>query len=108
MLFNDYPFLLGFLPAAILLYRLADPFPRLRIGTLVLLSFVFYSYRNPPFIALLALSIAINWLAMRAYARTQQPAIVTAAFVTDLAILDVFKYATFLAYNSGLDLAWLI
>ena len=37
MLFNDYPFLLGFLPAAILLYRLADPNPRLRIGALVLL-----------------------------------------------------------------------
>ena len=36
MLFNDYPFLLGFLPAAILLCRLADPHPHLRIWTLVL------------------------------------------------------------------------
>src|SRR5260370_42689239 len=79
MLFNDYPFLLGFLPAAILLYRLADPHPRLRIGALVLLSFVFYSYWNPPFIVLLALSILVNWLAMRAYAMTNQKAIVTAA-----------------------------
>jgi alginate O-acetyltransferase complex protein AlgI len=104
MLFNDYPFLLGFLPAAILLYRLADPHPRLRIGALVLLSFVFYSYWNPPFIALLALSIAINWLAMRAYARTKQKAIVTAAIVMDLAILGVFKYANFFAYNLGLVL----
>ena len=66
MLFNDYPFLLVFLPAAILLYRLADPHPRLRIGVLVLLSFVFYSYWNPPFLALLVLSILINWLAARA------------------------------------------
>ena len=32
MLFNDYPFLLGFLPAAILIYRLADPHPPVRIG----------------------------------------------------------------------------
>jgi alginate O-acetyltransferase complex protein AlgI len=104
MLFNDYPFLLGFLPVAILLYRLADPHPRWRIGTLVLLSFAFYSYWNPPFILLLALSIAINWLAALAYARTKQKAILTAAIVIDLAILGVFKYANFLAYNLGLVL----
>jgi alginate O-acetyltransferase complex protein AlgI len=104
MLFNDYPFLLGFLPAAILLYRLADPHPRWRIGTLVLLSFAFYSYWNPPFILLLALSILVNWLAMRAYAMTKQKAIVTVAIVADLAILGVFKYANFFAFNLGLVL----
>jgi alginate O-acetyltransferase complex protein AlgI len=104
MLFNDYPFLLGFLPAAILLYRLADPHPRLRIGTLVVMSFVFYSYWNPPFILLLALSIVINWLAALAYVRTKRKAIVTAAIVIDLAVLGVFKYANFFAYNLGLVL----
>jgi D-alanyl-lipoteichoic acid acyltransferase DltB (MBOAT superfamily) len=104
MLFNDYPFLLGFLPAAILLYRVADPHPRWRIGTLVLLSFVFYSYWNPPFILLLALSIAINWLAALAYARTKRRTIITAAIVFDLAVLGVFKYANFFAYNLGLVL----
>jgi alginate O-acetyltransferase complex protein AlgI len=104
MLFNDYPFLLGFLPAAILLYRLADPHPRWRIGTLVLLSFAFYSYWNPPFILLLALSILVNWLAMRAYAMTKQKAIVTVAIVADLAVLGVFKYANFFAFNFGLVL----
>jgi alginate O-acetyltransferase complex protein AlgI len=106
MLFNDYPFLLVFLPVAILFYRLADPHPPLRVGALVLLSFVFYSYWNPPFIALLALSIAINWLAMGAYERTQQPMIITAAIVIDLAVLGVFKYANFFAYNLGLVLGW--
>ena len=77
MLFNDYPFLLVFLPAAVLLYRFVDPHPRWRIGVLVLLSLVFYSYWNPPFTALLVLSIVFNWLAALAYARTKQPAIVT-------------------------------
>ena len=71
MLFNDYPFLLGFLPAAILICRLADPHPQLRIWTLVLLSLAFYAYGNPPFILLLVLSILINWLAALAYARTK-------------------------------------
>jgi D-alanyl-lipoteichoic acid acyltransferase DltB (MBOAT superfamily) len=104
MLFNTYPFLLVFLPIAVLLYRLADPYPQLRIGMLVLLSFVFYSYWNPPFIALLVLSILINWLAARAYAGTKRPIIITAAIVFDLAVLGVFKYANFLAYNLGVVL----
>lgn len=102
MLFNDYPFLLVFLPTAILLYRVADPHPQWRIGTMVLLSFAFYGYWNPPFIALLALSILINWLAAAAYARTQQGAIITAAIAANLAVLGVFKYANFVADNIGL------
>jgi len=105
MLFNDYPFLLVFLPAAILIYRFVDPHPRWRIGTLVLLSFVFYGYWNPPFIALLVLSILINWLAAQAYARTRQGAIVTAAIIVDLAVLGVFKYANFVADNFSLILS---
>jgi alginate O-acetyltransferase complex protein AlgI len=104
MLFNDYPFLLGFLPAAILLYRFADPHPGLRIGTLVLMSFAFYSYWNPPFILLLALSIAINWLAALAYTRTKRKTIITAAIILDLAVLGVFKYANFFSDNLGLIL----
>ncbi len=102
MLFNDYPFLLVFLPAAILLYRLADPYPPLRIGMLVLLSLVFYSYWNPPFITLLVLSIVFNWLAALAFARTKRRAILTAAIIANLAALAVFKYANFLTYNFGL------
>src|ERR1700730_6958503 len=101
---NDYPFLLGFLPAAILLYRLADPHPQWRLGTLVVLSFAFYSYWNPPFILLLALSIAINWLAAHAFAWTKRKPVITAAIVVNLAILAVFKYGNFLAYNLGLIL----
>jgi D-alanyl-lipoteichoic acid acyltransferase DltB (MBOAT superfamily) len=104
MLFNDYPFLLIFLPAALLIYRLVDPYPQWRIATLVLLSFAFYSYGNPPLILLLALSILINWLAALAYARTKLPTIVTAAIVFDLLVLATFKYANFFVYNLGLVL----
>src|ERR1700686_3887303 len=104
MLFNDYPFLLVFLPAAILLYRVVDPYPQLRIVTLVLLSFTFYAYGNPPFILLLVLSILINWLAALAYSKTKRKTIITTAIIIDLAVLGVFKYANFLAYNLGLIL----
>jgi len=104
MLFNDYPFLLVFLPAAILIYRLADPHPRLRIWTLVLLSLAFYGYGNPPFVPLLVLSILINWLAALAYVRTKATIVITTAIVANLAVLALFKYANFLAYNVGLVL----
>ena len=99
MLFNDYPFLLVFLPAALLIYRVADPYPSLRIPVLVVLSFVFYSYWNPPFVTLLALSILINWLAARAYLATKQGAIIAGAIAANLAVLAVFKYANFFADN---------
>ena len=101
MLFNSYAFLLIFLPASILLYRLADPFPRLRVAVLVLLSLVFYSYWNPPFILLLAASILINWRAARAYAARRQGVIITGAIVANLAVLGLFKYANFVADNLG-------
>ena len=67
MLFNDYAFLLVFLPASLVIYRFVDPHPRWRIGVLVILSFVFYSYWNLPFVSLLALSITVNWLAVQRY-----------------------------------------
>jgi len=104
MLFNDYPFLLGFLPAAILLCRLVDPHPQLRIWTMVLLSLAFYAFGNPPFILLLVLSILINWFAALAYARTKMSLVITAAIVADLGVLAYFKYTNFLGYNLGLVL----
>src|SRR5882757_618718 len=104
MLFNDYPFLLGFLPVAILLCRLADPYPELRIWTLVLLSLAFYAFGNPPFILLLVLSILVNWFAALAYVRTKRSVIITAAIIADLAVLGFFKYTNFLGYNLGLVL----
>lgn len=102
MLFNDYPFLLVFLPTAMLLYGLADPHPRWRIGVLVGLSLAFYSFWNPPFITLLVLSIGFNWLAAVAFVRTKRPSVITFAIVTDLVVLAVFKYANFFTYNLGL------
>lgn len=105
MLFNDYPFLLVFLPTAMLLYGIADPHPRWRIGVLVLLSFVFYGFWNPPFITLLVLSIGFNWLAAVAFVRTKRPSIITFAIVADLVVLAIFKYANFVTYNLGLIIA---
>ncbi|MGY2938106.1 D-alanyl-lipoteichoic acid acyltransferase DltB (MBOAT superfamily) [Bradyrhizobium sp. GM6.1] len=104
MLFNDYPFLLVFLPAALLIYRLADPYPGLRIGVQVALSLAFYAWGSPSFILLLIGSIAINWLASVAYGRVKWPALLTLVIGLDLAVLALFKYANFVLANLGLVL----
>jgi len=99
MLFNDYAFLLVFLPASLVIYRFADPHPQWRIGVLVILSFVFYSYWNPLFIILLALSITVNWLAARGYLATKRGGFITGSIVANLAVLGFFKYANFVSDN---------
>ena len=101
MLFNDYPFLLVFLPAALLIFRLADPYPQARIPVLVLLSLCFYAYGNPPYVLLLIASITINWCAAFAFGRFKLRAIPLAAIVLNLLILGFFKYTNFVAFNLG-------
>ena len=54
-----------------MIYRAADPYPRLRMPVLILLSFVFYGYWNPAFVALLtARSWSTGW--RRSLRRDQQ------------------------------------
>src|ERR1700761_3750246 len=103
MLFNDYPFLLVFLPASLLIYRLVDPYPQARIPVLVLLSLAFYAYGNPPYVLLLIASIAINWLAALAFTRFKLRVIPLAAIVLNLVVLGFFKYTNFFMS----DLNWL-
>lgn len=97
MLFNSYAFLLVFLPAALVIYALADPYPRARMPVLLALSLVFYGYWDVRFLPLLIVSILVNWLAARAYVATKQGSIVTGAIVLNLAALGFFKYMNFFA-----------
>jgi hypothetical protein len=97
MLFNSYAFLLVFLPAALVIYALADPHPRLRMPVLILLSLVFYGYWDVRFLPLLVGSILINWLAAKWYVATKQGFIVTAAIAGNLVALGIFKYTNFFA-----------
>ncbi|CAL79310.1 putative membrane bound O-acyl transferase (MBOAT) family protein; putative Alginate O-acetyltransferase [Bradyrhizobium sp. ORS 278] len=102
MLFNGYPFLLVFLPVAIVLARLADPFPSLRMPVLAGLSLAFYGYGDPPFLLLLIASILGNWLAARLFARFKARGILTFAILANFVVLGLFKYADFAAANLGL------
>src|SRR3954471_4206265 len=95
MLFNSYTFLLVFLPAAILAYRFADPYPRLRMPALILLSLIFYGYWDVRFLLLLIGSILINWLAAKYYLAARRGFVITAAIVANLVVLGIFKYLNF-------------
>ena len=97
MLFNSYAFLLVFLPCALIVYALADPYPRPRMPVLLALSLVFYGYWDVRFLPLLIASILVNWLAAKWYIATKHGGIVTAAIVANLAALAFFKYMNFFA-----------
>jgi D-alanyl-lipoteichoic acid acyltransferase DltB (MBOAT superfamily) len=97
MLFNSYAFLLVFLPCAIVVYALADPYPRLRMPVLIVLSLIFYSYWDVRFLPLLVLSILINWFAAKYYVATRRGAVITATIALNLALLGFFKYMNFFA-----------
>jgi D-alanyl-lipoteichoic acid acyltransferase DltB (MBOAT superfamily) len=105
MLFNSYPFIFIFLPAALAGYFAAN-----RLGTtapviwLALASLIFYSFSNWPFVALLLASIAFNyfigWLLISASLRARPRfAVLTIGVSGDLLALSVFKYAGFVVAN---------
>jgi len=81
MLFNSYAFLLVFLPAAIAIYRVADDYPHLRVGVLVVLSLIFYGYWDVRFVPLMVGSILLNWWASRLFVATKNSAVIVVAVV---------------------------
>jgi alginate O-acetyltransferase complex protein AlgI len=102
MLFNSYPFLLVFLPAALLLSAVVDRWASLRIAVLIVLSLSFYSYWSLAYLPILVGSIAFNWLAALAFVRTKHRAIVTGAIAADIALLGFFKYSNYFLNNAEL------
>ncbi len=95
MLFNSWPFLLGFLPLALGVYALAARSERFRLPTLLFLSVCFYGYWDWRFVPLLVGSVAVNYAAARAFYATRKSWIVVAAIALDLAVLGAFKYLDF-------------
>ncbi|ACL59467.1 MBOAT family O-acyltransferase [Methylobacterium nodulans] len=110
MLFNSFPFLLGFLPLALALHAFVEGSrPGWRLPLLVLLSLAFYGWWDWRFLPLLAASIALNWLVARWFVRLRAALLIPLAIAANLALLAVFKYAGFLVDLAnlvpGLDLS---
>jgi alginate O-acetyltransferase complex protein AlgI len=118
VVFSSYLFLFYFLPIALLLYHAAPR--RLKHFVLTVLSYLFYGWANPLFLALLAASTLIDFLAGLAIerarggppdpeaahaasrgnpARREEPAMARAALVvsicSNLSLLGFFKYFNF-------------
>jgi alginate O-acetyltransferase complex protein AlgI len=98
MLFNSLPFLYFFLPITYFVFwKLTNS--RSRYVWLTITGYVFYSFWNYKFCALMALSTAVSFLAGLGFLKWNEPRqrrwclIVPVAF--DLLMLGVFKYANF-------------
>ncbi|MBV8185445.1 MAG: MBOAT family protein, partial [Hyphomicrobiales bacterium] len=109
MLFNSFPFLLVFLPAALLIQGLVERFaPRLRLRVLLALSLVFYGYWDWRFVPLIVASILGNWMVARIFGKRRPAFVLPLAIAANLLVLGVFKYSGFFASIAnalgGLDL----
>ncbi|MGE3936590.1 MAG: MBOAT family protein, partial [Rhodospirillaceae bacterium] len=117
MLFNSLEFIFLFLPVTLVgwfaIGRVAGP--RAAILWLIAASFVFYAWWNVRFIALLAVSIGVNfWIGSRLSAdATPGPSrrmLLLLGIGFNLAILGYFKYANFFVDNiqavTGASFAW--
>ena len=104
MLFNSLPFLYGFLPLTYLVFwRFRSK--RARYIWLTLTGYVFYSFWDYRFCALMATSTLVSYLAglgLRAWDDPRRRRLCLIAPVTiDLCLLGFFKYAGFAMVNAN-------
>jgi D-alanyl-lipoteichoic acid acyltransferase DltB (MBOAT superfamily) len=98
MLFNSFPFLLVFLPTALLIEALTERYaPRLRLQVLLALSIIFYGYWDWRFVPLIVTSILVNWIVTRVFGKRRPSYVLPLAILANLMVLGVFKYAGFFA-----------
>ena len=99
MLFSSMTFVFMFLPLVFTTYLLMPP--RFRNGLLLAASILFYAWGEPRYVAIMRLTVLINWLGALLIARFQKHKILilTASVITDLSFLFYFKYFNFVAIN---------
>ena len=110
MLFNSLGFLYGFLPATYLAFwRVTGKAQRWMV--LAIGGYVFYSFWNYKFCALMLFSTGVSYLAGLALLRWQSPRLrrwcVVVPVCADLAVLGFFKYGNFMAGNINAVTSWL-
>ena len=111
MVFSSLAFLFLFLPVVLLAHTLAPK--SARNGILLVASCLFYAWGEPRYLAIMLVTIALDYLGALAVDRFRVPAVrkglTAAVVVANLAVLGYFKYFNFLAENvnalfgTGLD-----
>lgn len=107
MLFNSYPFLLGFLPLVLWGYfKLRAYRLEASLVWLTLASLGFYAWWNPTDLILLLVSILFNFLVARSLLQPPSPAwrkkLLIFGVAANLALLGYYKYAVFALGTLGL------
>jgi D-alanyl-lipoteichoic acid acyltransferase DltB (MBOAT superfamily) len=99
MLFNTYFFLLCFLPVVLIGFYLLSSYANrdMALAWLVVSSLFFYSWWRPPYLALIIVSIAINYLIGKkiASSATHRKAWLVLGLALNLGGLTYYKYANF-------------
>lgn len=108
MLFNSFEFIFIFLPVTFLFWRTACRFRRTRLALifLMLASFFFYGYWNPPYLLLLLASISVNYVIQDKLAELNgkggvrlRKLLLFFGAAVDLSLIGYYKYANFFAQN---------
>lgn len=99
MLFSSMTFVFLFLPLVFTAYLLTPL--RFRNGLLLAASILFYAWGEPRYVAIMLLTVLINWFGALLIVRFQKHKtfILTASVITDLSFLFYFKYFDFVAVN---------
>ncbi len=102
MVFSSITFLVFFMPCLLAVYYLVPArFRSIRNYILLVFSLVFYSFGGVRFLALLLISVAINYVSGLMAAKEHRPGVrrlgVATACVLGIALLGWFKYAGFFA-----------
>ena len=99
MLFNSYEFLFVFLPVTLIVFTWLNRrhSGRSAVAFLGAASILFYGWYDYRHVAVIAVSIAVNWLLGREIERRRSRGILTAAVGANLIALGYYKYAGFLS-----------
>jgi alginate O-acetyltransferase complex protein AlgI len=103
VLFSSHEFIFGFLPLALLAFHLTRIYfgGRAALGTVAAASLFFYGWWNPPFLALLAGSMAVNYMLARSLTRKPSGRPLLVGIILNLGVLGYFKYRNFFLENLG-------
>ena len=102
MIFNSYIFIFLFLPATLLVFRIAGKKfgYKSSVGVLCIASFFYYAWWNPPYLILLFASILFNFYHAKVIAKSGRKKIqLFVGISVNLFLLGYFKYAGFLVSN---------
>lgn len=109
MLFNSYEFILIFLPITLIVFFLIGDrgHHRIAISWLVGASLFFYGWWNPAYLALILISIIVNYVLGIAlsnhddWERKKRKQLLIIGIAANLALLGYYKYANFFIDNAN-------